>query len=134
MATCDLSVIQSYGNNMLKSMSNFFQGNTGSVRLIGRKGEIKEGTFENGKLHGQGLIILEDGSIAEGKFIDGWLQTGKINYPNSCLLEGSFKDGKLNGLGQITRSTGAIEKGEFKDNILNGIGSVILNLNIKLLA
>ena len=38
--------------------------------MILKNGEIKQGTWSNGKLHGKGKIIYKDKSFFEGNFIN----------------------------------------------------------------
>ena len=106
-------------------------------------GTAEEGIFEHGqciqpKSHSnphKGIIINQDGSVAEGEFKDEKLHgQGKITFSNGSVDEGIFQDGKLNGQGKkiwkripmrSAASNGTVYtvyEGEFKDGKLNGQG------------
>lgn len=120
-------------------------------------GERLQGTFKNGKLHGEGVVIDPAGItwkgiftagnlaphrtiiistsqfkaiIAEGDFKDSSLTgTGKITYPNGQVEEGTFENGFLNGPGKVTSDDKTIE-GYFKSGLLNGPGTITTSKRI----
>ena len=67
---------------------------------------IFQGNLKNEKnITGNGKIVLKDGSIYEGTFINGKL-TGEGSYTNSKgdIYMGNFNDGILNGKGKIIKT------------------------------
>ena len=57
-------------------------------------GEKKRGTWANGKLHGNGTHIKDDGSLFHGRFEDGHFMKGTVVDCNGNKATGIFaKDG-----------------------------------------
>ena len=92
-------------------------------------GDIYEGSFENGKLHGVGITIMydENGMLFgthDGQFRNGipngW-GTGTI-YSEEGKLYGTYvgywKDGDYDGWGIFIWRDGTIDKGEWKEGEL----------------
>lgn len=74
--------------------------------------------------------ILSDGTIVEGKLVNGKLQgKGKITYPNGYVKEGFFKDGLLNGQGSLIEDK-FIKTGEFKNDVLHGKGKQVEDTSV----
>mmetsp|Transcript_56619 Transcript_56619/g.99506 ORF Transcript_56619/g.99506 Transcript_56619/m.99506 type:complete len:810 (-) Transcript_56619:59-2488(-) len=89
-------------------------------------GDIYEGYFVSGKLHGQGKITDVDQQVLEGEFREGLIfnGTGVLKSANGALYEGTFVEGKRHGQGKFTCEKGYTVTGEFKDNkLFNGSGS-----------
>lgn len=63
---------------------------------IGACWEWYQGTFERDQKHGEGILMLEDGS----KFIGNWV------------------DNEINGDGKFIKSNGEVVKGSWQDNVL----------------
>lgn len=62
-------------------------------------GEIYNGQWKDGLMHGQGLYSYPDGSEFFGTFEEGTKTSGKLKYANGDLYTGDFKDGlKSNGV------------------------------------
>jgi hypothetical protein len=132
----------SFKNNQISSITkgNFIHavlwGEGKDIVFINNTVCIYEGTFSNGKLHGNGKINFfynkYSTDIYEGNFVNNKLNgIGKIicKYSDyTKTTEGNFVDNELNGIGKIickysdyTNST----EGNFVDNKLNGIGKII---------
>ena len=88
---------------MKRHVKTFFESGIWKFgRDIQTVGEY-EGELKEGKRHGLGKIIRENGDI----------------------LYGEFKDDKHNGRGFISFASGNIYEGEFKDGNFNGILNVL---------
>ena len=79
-------------------------------------GEWKDGSFHSGK------VTKKDGSVEEGKFVNGRLHgEGKI-IENKNVWEGEFVDGKLHGKGTIIISDFSKSEGQFEEGyFINGV-------------
>ncbi len=99
---------------------------TGQGKIILSDGTIKEGFFINGQLEGPGTITCPDQRIIEGKFQQDKLNgKGKVSYPDHRIIEGNFYDGKLDGQGKMISFNKTIKEGLFKGGYLNGLGQII---------
>lgn len=66
-------------------------------------GGVYEGTFRNGRQHGQGSYELPGGYRYEGDWVEGEIQgQGRASFPNGSAYEGQFAKGKPHGTGTIT--------------------------------
>ena len=81
-----------------------------------------DGTFNNGKLEGQGKMSYRDGHIYIGQFQD-WRQfgPGKMTFRNGDVVDGVW-DGD-SGQGTITYTDGSMYEGEFKKDKKHGTGT-----------
>ena len=58
--------------------------------------------FENGKMHGKGLLKWPGGATYEGDFFNGSPEGyGTKKYPDGRIYKGGFKDGNFHGEGQL---------------------------------
>ena len=65
------------------------------IKIIHEDGKIQESDFPI-LFNGCGKIIYDDGSVYEGKFINGSLNGfGKIIFKDNSILEGNFNNGML---------------------------------------
>ena len=63
-------------------------------------GGIYEGTFREGKQHGQGTYRLPNGYEYTGEWVDGEIRgQGVARFPNGSIYEGAFAAGKPEGQG-----------------------------------
>lgn len=82
-------------------------------------GENYIGAWKNGKRHGLGQLILQDGSSYEALWNDDCMQfTAEtkftdVQFGNQC--QGEWLDGKLQGKGSCTFKLGITKTGEFLD-------------------
>lgn len=81
-------------------------------------GSIYKGDWDlNGRHHGSGTLLKQDGTKITGSFKKGLLQgLARMINPGGTIYEGEFKNGILNGNGKIFASHG----GKFEGNILDG--------------
>lgn len=78
------------------------------------------GEFREGRLHGQGTCIWEDGKRYSGEWQNGMMDgQGVIVYPNRERYEGGFRQGKKHGKGDFYSSNGTLlREEEWKDGKL----------------
>ncbi len=82
--------------------------------------------LQSQKLCGNGKIINPQGDIKQGQFKYGLLHgPGKMTFKHGKIYEGEFKSDMLHGLGKMTFSDGRIHKGEFLWDLLHGKGQEI---------
>jgi hypothetical protein len=103
----------------------FVDGKLIRGRKTTNQGEISEGEFKDGELHGKGKKLCFDKTLFEGEFKEGQLDgQGKITLPNGYIFEGEFKNNSLIK-GKVIDCNGFITEGEFKKGaIFNGTGKV----------
>jgi len=88
------------------------------------KGDVLEGEWRNGSLHGQGTYTYADGDKFVGEWKDGkWHGQGTYTYANGDKYVGEFKDGKYHGQGTYTTANGEKYVGEWKDGNKHGQGT-----------
>lgn len=87
------------------------------------------GYWENGKRHGTGIQYGEGGIVI---YTGDWLNdkyhgTGRLMLKNGNIVEGSFIDGKISGAAIETDCNGAVVyRGEWSNNRYNGLGRIYL--------
>ncbi len=87
------------------------------------KGDVLEGEWLNGTLHGQGTNTYANGDKYVGEYKDGNKNgQGTYTYANGDKYVGEYKDGNKNGQGTYTHANGAKFVGEFKDGKYHGQG------------
>ena len=88
-------------------------------------GSIYQGEWDKqGKQHGLGTLIKEDGSKVTGCFKAGLLEgIGRIIESSGLVFEGEFKDGELNGNAKIQNKSGGKFNGEMHQGKLQGKGA-----------
>jgi hypothetical protein len=118
-------------------------------KYVFENGEIYEGNWREGKMHGRGRLEWFD-SVYEGDFEYG-LRTGNgtlrytsdqtytgawktgrphgqgtLTYGNGDKYVGEWKDGKKHGTGAMNYSTGDKYEGEWRNDYANGLGKLTL--------
>ena len=85
--------------------------------------EVIQGSWKEGKLHGQGQRRLANGDLYRGKWIEGKL-TGFGEYiTREASYAGHFYENRENGRGKrINHVVGYVYDGEFKEGYYNGMG------------
>ena len=88
-------------------------------------GSIYQGEWDKqGKQHGLGTLIKEDGSKVTGCFKAGLLEgVGRIIESSGLVFEGQFKDGELNGNAKIQNKSGGKFNGEMHQGKMQGKGA-----------
>lgn len=87
-----------------------------------------EGTFIDGRRHGQGVLNFACGSLYEGEFQDDHISGyGVFKFANALAsYQGTFEKGKFNGAGSLSFSRGNIVyQGEFVKGFLSGNGKLV---------
>jgi hypothetical protein len=77
-------------------------------------GGVYEGTFKDGRQHGQGTYRLPNGYEYSGEWVEGEIRgQGIARFPNGSVYEGAFAAGKPEGQGKITFADGGTYEGEW---------------------
>jgi len=98
---------------------------SGEKTLVLPDGKIYKGKFINGKRHGFGKLIYPDGLEYEGDFIDNRQEGyGTYVFPDGRRYVGQFYAGKRNGQGTLTSPDGRIYTGQWKDGMITGYGTL----------
>ncbi len=87
------------------------------------KGDVLQGEWKNGNLHGQAIYTHANGNRYQGEYRDG-KKNGKGTYTvaDGARYEGEFREDKANGQGTYTHANGDRYQGEFRDNKFHGQG------------
>jgi hypothetical protein len=80
--------------------------------------DTQEGQFKDGKLEGDGVVIIKAGDTLKGLFEKGIFVSGVLTLPDGETREGTFKDGKLEGDGVIITKAGNTLKGLFEKGVI----------------
>ena len=95
----------------------------GKGTFILNNGDVYEGDFSEDLFHGHGKYTKIDGSFYEGEFFNGNMHgKGKITYADQCVYEGDFYDGKHHGQGKFIHYNGGFYEGEYCFGKWNGKG------------
>ena len=98
----------------------------GKGKLILSNGIIYEGDFVDGEKSGSGTIFYPDGTVYEGQVEKGELKgKGKMTWKNRYEYEGDFKFNKFIGNGILKGPSGDVYEGEFVNNLFHGNGKYI---------
>ena len=86
-------------------------------------GESYEGEYKNGKMHGKGTYISNNGMKYVGEFQNG-LKHGKgtLDLPNGTKYVGEFKNEWRHGKGTLTFDNGDKLVAEFENDVQHGQG------------
>ncbi len=92
---------------------------------VTKKGEEYFGDIENGKRHGEGMLILPDDTAYLGEFKQGVAEgPGLLDSADDSAYFGQFKAGKPNGFGTYIAPNGDVYQGMFKDG--KGEGRILV--------
>lgn len=81
------------------------------------------GEWRNGLYHGEGELVLPDGTVHRGRFFKGLAHgPGTTTLPSGEVLTGGYVKGKVQGPGRRSYADGRIYEGELKDNKPHGQG------------
>ena len=90
-----------------------------------RDGSRYTGSFKDGKAHGKGKWIHNEGHIFEGEFAHDEIDGQAVHtYPDGQRFEGIFRASIREGFGTLYNSDGTVEyAGEWSNDQRNGSGS-----------
>lgn len=82
------------------------------------------GDFQNGKIHGSGILYFSNGD----KYLGQWKQQyregkGKLIFHKGDVYVGHFRKNKFHGIGEMQFANGAHYKGEWLENQPHGEGT-----------
>ena len=92
----------------------------GKGKLIDENGNTYEGEFQLGEFHGQGKFIVDGNLTCEGKWVRGELIEGSMrDKVENFLYEGEIKDFKRHGKGTFFNYKDKRKfEGYWEDNVL----------------
>jgi len=80
-----------------------------------------EGDFRENLRHGNGIYVLQDGSVYEGTWREGMMHgRGVFNWSDGSVYEGEWKDGRRHGAGVLRASDGFSYDGMWVQNAMEG--------------
>lgn len=128
----DISVIQSLVEQLMPYVTNASPGYTGDIVdgkkhgrgvLISDDGEIYEGDWENDTRHGKGVCISTNYDVYEGNWENDLLNgRGILRYADGDIYDGEYKDSLMHGYGVFRYANGEVYEGEWKDRKKHGRG------------
>ena len=99
---------------------NCYNGNGTFVYPSGAK---YIGTFQRGKMHGQGALYFSNGNKYFGQWVHQYREgRGKMVFANGDTFRGHFKRGKMNGEGTMHYANGSKYEGNWIDDQATGKG------------
>ena len=124
--------LEKHIKNLHKSLQQIRQEPATSLEPPNAQGSLEPLSHkepqENNILQGKGKMILSDGAIYEGDFVDGVFQgKGTYTFPDGETYEGDFVHDVFQGKGTYTFPDGAIYKGDFVHDVFQGKGKMILS-------
>lgn len=94
-----------------------------------KNGDRYNGSWKDGKRHGLGTFHSHKEYSIEGRWKDGKIIKGKIEYLNGMEYEGEFRHNEYNGEGMLTSPDERVYKGSFLDGQFHGKGVLKINEN-----
>lgn len=88
-----------------------------------------QGEWVNGRKHGEGVLLMKDGSSFVGTFCNGEITgQGTKTYEDGMTYSGLWQTGERNGYGEcvygLRNRTEAYFKGEWVNNVRHGPGEL----------
>ena len=95
-----------------------------NIQRINFNGGYYEGEVSNGRYHGKGKIFFNNGDIKEGTFVNGKLndRNGSYTWATGDKYVGEFKDSNMSGFGEYFYKSGDRYRGSWCDDKRNGFG------------
>ncbi|XP_020908280.1 MORN repeat-containing protein 4-like [Exaiptasia diaphana] len=89
-------------------------------------GDTYEGEWnKDGRKHGEGMLVLTDGTKFVGHFTDGFCEgIGLLKFPDGTSYAGYFAKGKYHGVGTFSRVDGMKYEGDFANGRVEGLGII----------
>jgi CHAT domain-containing protein len=110
-------------SNLKKCENKEFRDNCIDLEKL-PDGATYYGEFSNNKREGYGILQLNNGSIYEGIFKNGWRLNGIQKFTNGDTYTGSFNDGTFNGDGTYLFANGTAYTGQFKNGNYYGKANI----------
>lgn len=83
-----------------------------------------DGEWENGKMHGYGVLVWKNGAKYEGHFYKNmWKGEGKYYWPNGDITVGNWQSYNIQGSGTFYYADGRKFKGNFDNGVKQGKGT-----------
>jgi hypothetical protein len=87
------------------------------------RGDVYEGEFLNGIMHGKGIFRYANGNVYEGQFMDDKRHGhGVFRFANGDVYEGEFANGNFRGKGTFKFANGNVYEGQYMDGKWDGKG------------
>ncbi|CAM9976458.1 unnamed protein product [Laminaria digitata] len=97
----------------------------GTVTLKG--GDLYEGSWFGGRVHGKGALRLQNGNVYWGSWAYGRKHgIGTFTWADGSRYDGYYKTGERSGAGTLRYATGAVYKGNFLRDLKHGVGRLEL--------
>ncbi len=89
---------------------------------------VFKGPLKAGRPEGQGsLVVLHTGRSYTGQWLNGRMHgRGVLRLENGDTYEGEFVDGMMQGVGRYSAADGSVYIGEFRGGVREGVGSLML--------
>jgi hypothetical protein len=85
-----------------------------------------DGNWKDGKMHGMGTYLFEDGCTYEGSFVHNYPDgEGCARYPHGQIYDGEWKKGQYSGKGHYSTVDGVKYEGEFLLGRRHGKGKIV---------
>lgn len=120
---CSKNVIIILDNDNIYNGSVYNDIPSGTGTLTSINGLRYTGSFKNGKKHGYGVEVRDDGYSYIGDWVDGdWCGQGKLTLSNGNIYQGSFTKSLYNGKGKLIKTDGYTYDGDWLNGIRHGHG------------
>lgn len=108
-----------YKGEMMHNLRNGF-----GIYIYENKFFRYEGEWRNGVKHGNGKLIMKDGSFYEGEFRDGEINGKGYKFDSTKQTEftGEFFEGAYQGKGILRCKNKYVYEGDFYENLKHGYG------------
>lgn len=95
-------------------------------KMIFNNGNIYDGEWKKGLMHGKGRMTFNNGSVYEGEWEYNLMHgKGVCAYENGDIYEGEFKNSTKYGKGVYTYTDGGVHDGEYVNELKHGKGVYI---------
>ena len=107
---------------LTKAVTNCLAGNCingyGKARL--NNGDLYQGHWKDGLMHGTGVYTYSLGARYEGEFVDGRIEgQGVMRYPDGAYYTGAWRKNRKHGAGALVLPSGEIRKGDWVNGKLD---------------
>ena len=97
--------------------------NSENTKVKKFKESVFYGEMINGRRHGQGIMLYNNGRLYEGQWECDYKQgMGYEKFPNCSVYQGYYVNGKPEGVGKYTWANGEFYEGEWVNGLKHGSG------------